>query len=204
MASVSVRECIRVCRRSVRHINWQTGTAVSEVDTSNLLLQKRMPPPECASLISNLVLISSCCPLRRIRWQLLFEETFFPSPSFPPSFSFHPPSLSLSLCLSWRQPPGIKAHSHWLPQKISLHGLFSPPSCFIGSFPSCSWHLFSSADSVTFGFRWEVVTPVGRIIAVIPGRAFSAVIMGTPMIQWIGDEHCWYSQSHLNHSKCEI
>ncbi|CDQ90274.1 unnamed protein product, partial [Oncorhynchus mykiss] len=31
-----------------------TGTAVSEVDTSNLLLQKRMPPPECASLISNL------------------------------------------------------------------------------------------------------------------------------------------------------
>lgn len=81
MASVSVRECIRVCRRSVRHINWQTGTAVSEVDTSNLLLQKRMPPPECASLISNLVLISSCCPLRRIRWHVVFEETFFPSPS---------------------------------------------------------------------------------------------------------------------------
>lgn len=37
-----------------------------------------MPPPECASLISNLVLISSCCPLRRISWQIMFEERFFP------------------------------------------------------------------------------------------------------------------------------
>lgn len=93
MASVSVRECIRVCRRSARHINWQTGTAVSEVDTSNLLLQKRMPPPECASLISNLVLISSCCPLRRIRWQLAFEETCHPSPSSPPRPSHFSPSI---------------------------------------------------------------------------------------------------------------
>lgn len=31
---------------------------------------------------------------------------------------------------------------------------------------------------------------VGRIIAIIPKRAFSAVIMGTLMIQWIRDEHC--------------
>lgn len=100
MASVSVRECIRVCRRSARHINWQTGTAVSEVDTSNLLLQKRMPPPECASLISNLVLISSCCPLRRIRWQLVFEETFLPSPSLHRSLSILHLSLSLAHSLS--------------------------------------------------------------------------------------------------------
>lgn len=87
MVSVSVKKCIRGWRRSVRHINWQTGTAVSEVDTSNLLLQKRMPPPECASLISNLVLISSCCPLRRIRWQVVFEEAF-PLPLLSLSFSF--------------------------------------------------------------------------------------------------------------------
>lgn len=98
MASVSVRECIRDCWRSVRHINWQTGTAVSKVDTSNLLLQKRMPPPECASLISNLVLISSCCPLRRIRWQLGFEETFF---TF--SFFFLSPTVSLSSSLSLKK-----------------------------------------------------------------------------------------------------
>ncbi len=91
MASVSVLECIRGCWRSVRHINWQTGTAVSEVDTSNLLLQKRMPPPECASLISNLVLISSCCPLRRIWWQLQLEESFFPF-FYPPP----PPPAALS------------------------------------------------------------------------------------------------------------
>ena len=96
---MSVRECIRVCTRSVRHINWQTGTAVSEVDTSNLLLQKWMPSPECASLISNLVLISSCCPLRRIRWQVLFEERT-PNPP-PPSLRLSPfPCLHLFLTVT--------------------------------------------------------------------------------------------------------
>lgn len=111
MASVSVRECIRVCRRSVRHINWQTGTAVSEVDTSNLLLQKQMPPPECASLISNLVLISSCCPLRRIRWQVLFEETFFPSPSLHLSLSIL--HLSLWLWFSAVQNKDLGVEREW-------------------------------------------------------------------------------------------
>lgn len=97
--SVSVRKCIVGWRRSARHINWQTGTAVSEVDTSNLLLQKRMPPPECASLISNLVLISSCCPLRRIRWQVGFEDSL----ALSLSLSLLPLSLliqSFSHCLS--------------------------------------------------------------------------------------------------------
>ncbi len=51
-----------------------------------------MPPPECASLISNLVLISSCCPLRRIWWQLQLEESFFPffypRPPPPAALSF--------------------------------------------------------------------------------------------------------------------
>lgn len=108
MVCVSVRERIRVCRRSVRHINWQTGTAVSEVDTSNLLLQKRMPPPECASLISNLVLISSCCPLRRIRWQVVFEESFLACPSLhlSPSIVYLTLWLSLIFCGTEKRPGG--------------------------------------------------------------------------------------------------
>lgn len=116
------------------------------------------------------------------------------SPPVPPTF---PPS-------SWRHPPGIKAHSHWLQQKSRLYGLLSPPlfywvipAVFLSSiFVCCQRHIWISLGGC-------VCCVVGRIIAIIPMRVYFAVIMGTPMIQWVGDEPCWQSQRNL-HTKWEF
>ena len=109
--------------------------------------------------------------------------------SSPPTRSLSPPPTFPPSSSSW----DYSVQPLTATQTQAGRTFLSSP-CFIGSFLLRSRRLFSSADNVTFGFHWEVVMWRGRIIEMIPGRAFSAVIMG----RFSGRERS--TQSNLNHS----